>query len=73
MKGDHYRFRLTGPSGIIAERELGPLERNKAQYVAYIGKKAPVAGWRAGMYRGVVEVIRDGDVYVHDTREFRLE
>jgi hypothetical protein len=73
LKGDHYRLRLTGPSGIIAERELDPLERNKAQYVAYIGKKAPVAGWNPGVYQGMVEVIRDGHLYMSEAEEFRLE
>jgi hypothetical protein len=73
LKGDHYRLRLTGPLGIISERKFEPLERNKAQYVAYIGKKAPVAGWNPGLYRGLVEVVRDGDVYLRDTREFWLE
>jgi hypothetical protein len=73
LKGDYYRLRLTGPTGIIAERELDPLERNKAQYVAYVGKKAPVVGWNPGVYRGIVEVIRDGHVYMSDAKEFRLE
>jgi hypothetical protein len=72
LQGDRYRLRLIGPEGIITEKELDPLDRNKAQYVAYVGKKAPVAGWKPGEYHGVVEVIRD-NVYVREAAEFKLE
>ena len=60
QKGDRVLTQLTGPKGIIASETSKPLNRNKAQYVQYSGKKRPKGGWRAGLYVSEVSVIRDG-------------
>jgi hypothetical protein len=70
LEGDRHHLHLTGPAGIIAEREFDPLKANKAQFVAYIGKKPPVGGWGPGVYRGTVELIRNGHVYARAATEF---
>ncbi len=60
QKGDRVLIQLTGPKGIIASQTSKPLERRKAQYVQYAGKKRPKGGWGAGLYVSEVSVIRDG-------------
>ena len=60
QKGDRVLTQLTGPKGIIATQTSKPLERHKAQYVQYAGKKRPKGGWRAGLYVSEVTVIRQG-------------
>ncbi|MGI9385237.1 MAG: M23 family metallopeptidase [Methyloligellaceae bacterium] len=61
-KGDRIRLRLSGPSGVIAENEIKPLARAKAQYVAFTGRKRRGTRWDAGRYEGSVEVLRAGEV-----------
>jgi murein DD-endopeptidase MepM/ murein hydrolase activator NlpD len=50
---------LDGPSGELA-RSAKPLDRNKAQYMAFSGKKRPPEGWTAGRYVARFTVNRDG-------------
>ncbi|MEM8648027.1 MAG: M23 family metallopeptidase [Pseudomonadota bacterium] len=58
--GDRVFTQLTGPKGIIASQTSKPLNRHKAQYVQYAGRKRPKGGWDAGLYVSEVSVIRDG-------------
>ncbi|NNF76694.1 MAG: M23 family metallopeptidase [Rhizobiales bacterium] len=60
QKGDKVLTQLTGPKGIIASETSKPLNRHKAQYVQYTGKKRPKGGWHAGLYVSEVSVIREG-------------
>ena len=60
QKGDKVLTQLTGPQGIIASETSKPLNRHKAQYVQYSGKKRPKGGWSAGLYVSEVSVIREG-------------
>ncbi len=60
QKGDRVLTQLTGPKGIIATETSKPLNRHKAQYVQYSGKKRPKGGWQAGLYVSEVSVIRQG-------------
>ena len=73
LEGDRQRLRLIGPAGVLTETELDPLERHKAQYVAYVGKKAPAGGWEPGAYRGVVEIVRDAKLYARREAELILK
>jgi hypothetical protein len=48
------------------------LERNKAQFMLFAGKKAPPGGWLEGTYGSVVKVIRDGKFVVKDSETIAL-
>lgn len=58
LKGDQMRLFLTGPDGYRSEQFWGPLKRNKARYIAYLGKKRRLEKWPAGTYEGVVTILR---------------
>ncbi|MGB7287569.1 MAG: M23 family metallopeptidase, partial [Salaquimonas sp.] len=55
-KGDQIKMTLTGPNGLSTENTTEPLDRNKASWSGYIGKKRqPVSG----SYNFEVQVLRD--------------
>jgi hypothetical protein len=59
--GDVQRLVVTGPDGAeLATDDVEALERPKAEYFAYVGRKASGRLWPAGAYRGRYSVIRDG-------------
>ncbi|MES0879126.1 M23 family metallopeptidase [Roseibium sp. SCP14] len=60
QKGDRVALRLVGPTGIIAETEGNPLDRNKAQWVAFAGRKLKIEAWPTGEYVGTATLIRNG-------------
>lgn len=60
-QGDLIRVSLGGPEGFSAENEV-TLDRAKAQYLLFAGKKRPPGGWPKGLYRGLIEVRRGGDL-----------
>ena len=62
LQGDRIRLDATGPAGFRAESTSEPLDRNKALYVAFAGKKRTAERWPAGRYEGLVQLIRDGAV-----------
>jgi Peptidase family M23 len=62
LTGDRVRVVINGPGGSLVEELSGPLERNKATYISYAGKKRRDQPWTAGRYEGRVEVVRDGAV-----------
>jgi len=59
--GDRVVLTLTGPDGIaLARTEGAPLDRSKAQWLVYVGKRKPPGGWEPGLYRADYAVLRDG-------------
>jgi murein DD-endopeptidase MepM/ murein hydrolase activator NlpD len=62
VQGDRIRFSVSGPGGFAVDTTSDPLDRNKATYVGYAGKKLTASAWPAGKYSGLVEVMRDGAV-----------
>jgi murein DD-endopeptidase MepM/ murein hydrolase activator NlpD len=61
QKGDQLALTLTGPDGaVLAQSRTPPMDRDKAQYLAYAGKRRTTATWPAGAYRGRVQVLRGG-------------
>lgn len=60
QKGDRVALRLVGPTGIIAETEGKPIDRNKAQWVAFAGRKLKAEAWPDGEYVGTATLIRNG-------------
>ena len=59
--GDEIELTLTGPDGkILTTARQPPLDRAKAQYLVFSGRKTPAGGWPAGTYSARYKVIRGG-------------
>lgn len=59
--GDVQTLVMAGPDGeVLAQSTLPPLERSKAQYIMYVGKKAPALGWARGEHVASYTVTRGG-------------
>jgi hypothetical protein len=72
QKGDKLRLSLIGPAGLRAASDTEPLDRNKAQYVAFVGKSLTRDRWSAGLYKGSVEVLRGGASIRQSQNEFQM-
>jgi murein DD-endopeptidase MepM/ murein hydrolase activator NlpD len=60
-QGDVLSLSLKAPDGqVIVADQRPPLERDKAQVSAIVGRKRPPAGWPKGRYVGTLQVIRGG-------------
>ncbi len=73
VAGDRVRLVITGPGGTLVEQLANPIDRNKASFTSYAGKKRKDAPWPPGRYEGRVEIVRDGAVIAaavgtHDMR-----
>lgn len=60
--GDRLRFIITGPGGPLIEQLSEPIDRNKATYFAYAGKKRGALPWQQGRYEARAELVRGGAV-----------
>jgi len=50
--GDSIELTLYDPRGdVLAQTKVAPLATGKAQYLTYVGKKAPAGGWPRGALR----------------------
>lgn len=59
--GDVQHLKVTGPDGaVVAETRIDPLDRAKAQYLLYAGRRTPPEGWPPGTYRARYWVERGG-------------
>jgi murein DD-endopeptidase MepM/ murein hydrolase activator NlpD len=59
--GDVQHLTITAPDGsVFAEDNIEPVDRPKAQYFAFAGRKLRDQPWAAGAWRGRYSVIRDG-------------
>lgn len=66
--GDVQNLKVTGPDGaILAETKIDPLDRAKAQYLLYAGRRTPAEGWAPGTYEAEYWVERDGRRVVTQT------
>ncbi len=71
--GDVIVLELKGPDGAtLARSQLPPLDRWKAQHLAYVGKKAPATGWKVGAYVAEYRVLRQGNVAISRRFETRF-
>ena len=61
-EGDQLRFVLEGPDGWGQEHAMAPVERSKATYVGFAGRKLKTDRWPAGRYTGRAELFRAGKV-----------
>jgi murein DD-endopeptidase MepM/ murein hydrolase activator NlpD len=63
QQGDVMDLTLKGPSGQVLANSINPpLDRAKAQWLAFAGKKPPAAGWARGSYTATYTVRRGGRV-----------
>lgn len=70
-KGDVVNLRLVWPDGKTAAEGRGePLDRNKASYSAFAGRKRPPV---PGAYRLFIEVMRDSVPVVREERPVRID
>lgn len=71
--GDRPTLTLSGPDGAVLARADGaPLDRSKAQWLVFVGKRAPPGGWPAGVYRADYSVLRNGQVVLSRRFDLRL-
>lgn len=71
QKGDRIVLVLNGPSGgVLARQSVPPLDRSKASYSLFAGKRGAPA---PGNYKVSVEVLRDGEPMLSETREAPIE
>jgi murein DD-endopeptidase MepM/ murein hydrolase activator NlpD len=69
--GDRLKILLAGPDGKrIAENTTDPIDRSKAIYFSYAGKKGSPA---PGLYKMEVTVIRSGAPLLRESREITVE
>jgi murein DD-endopeptidase MepM/ murein hydrolase activator NlpD len=61
--GDRLRLTVEGPGNFKAANETKPLDRKKAHFIAFAGKKRRAERWASGLYRGQAEIIR-GDAAI---------
>jgi hypothetical protein len=61
-KGDSVNFTALGPAGELFNESSTPLERDKATFVAFVGKKRGKDPWPTGHYDGRVALLRDGGI-----------
>ena len=62
LAGDRLRIVIDGPGGTLVEQLSEPLEKNKATYISYAGKKRREVPWQQGRYEARAEIVRDGGV-----------
>jgi len=59
--GDRIGLSVSGPGGFAVKHATEPLDRNKATYVAFAGRRLRAARWPSGTYEGRAEIIRGGE------------
>ena len=70
--GDSIKVSIDGPDGFAAANAAG-IERAKAQYMLFAGKKRPAGGWPRGTYTAKVEVMNGGTVRLSQTWRANLD
>jgi hypothetical protein len=73
LAGDRARVVVDGPGGSFIEELSPPLDRNKASYVSYAGKKRQNQPWPSGRYEGRVEIVREGAVIATKLGQIELK
>jgi len=59
--GDVQRLTILAPDGsLVAKNEIPALDKAKAQYLVFAGRRKPATGWAAGRYSATFEVVRGG-------------
>ncbi len=72
-RGDRLHLSLTGPEGFRVETTSKPLDRPKAQYLRFVGKRRSGAAWPEGVYLGAARLLRDGRVVTKRAGSLKLQ
>lgn len=68
QQGDYLSLSIQGPNGRVSHSKTKPLERDKASYTAFVGKRNPPP---VGTYTGEANLIRNGEIiYSHVSKPF---
>lgn len=71
--GDVQRLMVTGPDGtVIADNRVQPLDRDKADWVVFAGRKRPATGWATGQYQARYTLLRAGNAVIERSFAIRL-
>jgi hypothetical protein len=70
--GDVVKIELRDPSGQIAAQSARPIDRAKAQWLGFAGRKRPAAGWPKGRYRATFTVERGAVAAVRKEADLTL-
>jgi hypothetical protein len=73
LKGDRIHFKASGPEGDIFDETTAALDRAKAVYVAFAGKRRDEASWPVGRYDGRVELVRENALIATKVLTFELK
>ncbi len=71
QKGDRLGVQLTGPAGVIVDTLSDPMEKHKASYLFFSGKKRISYAWPRGTYHGAFSLHRNNKVIW--TKKQRIE
>ncbi len=71
--GDRDEIEVIGPDGKTLVHRESEIERDKARWISFAGRRQPADGWPAGTYRGRYRVWRDDDLIVDMSRELTLD
>jgi hypothetical protein len=72
--GDTQRLLVKAPGGqILADSKADALDRNKAQWMMFAGRKQPASGWSPGEYRATYSVVQDGKMVLEHEFVTRVE
>lgn len=69
--GDVIEIALSKEGAVVANNR-DTLDHDKAQYMLFVGKKAPPGGWPGGTYTGAVKVTRAGSPVINQTQTLTL-
>lgn len=70
---DVLAMKLTGPDGKTVAEGTSTIERAKAQFFQFIGKKSKGQPLQTGTYKAEVTVTRDGQPVIESARDFKVE
>jgi len=72
-KGDRVSFAALGPAGEVFDENASVIDRNKATYVGFVGKRRGKDPWPQGRYDGRVALIRDGGIIATNVVTFEMK
>jgi hypothetical protein len=72
QKGDVVEIALTKDRQNLSSNSV-TLDRNKAQFLVFAGKKSPESGWPEGTYDAIVTVVREGRPLIAERRSIELK
>lgn len=72
-RGDRLVLKVQGPDGEFAASTGKPMDKTKAQWVAFAGRKLRAKRWPAGTYQGEAMLLRNGISVSRKTARFVLD